>query len=758
MAPVPAGHASLIGSAFGGYEVQALIGRGATGTVYLARDVALGRPVALKVLLGSIARNPIMVRSFYREAQAAAPLRHPNIVRIYTAGIEGGTPYIAMEYVPGEPLDRFLRRKGQVSWQAALYVGMQVAEALHCAHEAGIIHRDVKPANILLDRQGRVRLTDFGIARVRADRQPGETDIAGTPQYMSPEQCAGDELTPRADLYSLGVTLFQLISGRLPFHADAPQALMRLIAMKPAPRLNRILPDVPDDVARLVAHLLEKNAEARPLSARHVCQTIERIQAEDGGRSAIPQALAAYVREQAQESPLRLITPPPREKGKTPRTEAVQTTRARRWRYSAGAAVAVTLMAAVATILWAGSDARPLQQPAPIIDGCTFESAADGTITAALPAAGFRARRLRWTAEGGTLLVEAGGTRDAMQFGATGVLAIQPDEERCNSVSAPSVNMLADGVAGTGIRPLSLSASLRQTNDGRVLLGQRGATGAGTYTALVFAQSWRDAQPALNPIATYETAWSMRPFAVTNARGIHAVLSPDGGSVCVVIEQADGQSVLAEQRVHGGSPLTEFTPPGPPIIAESVQYTPRGDRVVFLRQGDDGKQELWSTPTAPSDRAGLLAVGYFDGEISISPRGDRVAAAWAAQATDVPELRVVDAADGKILDRLGPGTVGADAWVPDGNALVAALPDENGRRQLTLVSLPTRNERLLAMLPNGIERVTAVSADGRWAAAIPSGTSGVRVVFAPLEATPITTAARRGLPQETAVGTVGAAL
>ena len=254
------GHASLIGSTFGGYEVQALVGRGAMGTVYLARDVALGRSVALKVLLGSLARNPAMVRSFYREAQAAAPLRHPRIVRVYAAGIEGGTPFIAMEYVPGEPLDRFLRRKGQISWQAALYVGGQVAEALQCAHDAGIVHRDIKPANILLDRQGRVRLTDFGIARVCTLEQHGsDPKIIGTPRYMSLEQCAGEEVTQKTDLYSLGVTMYQMISGKLPFQADSPQVLMRLIASEPAPRLNRVMPDVPDDVARLVAHLLEKD-------------------------------------------------------------------------------------------------------------------------------------------------------------------------------------------------------------------------------------------------------------------------------------------------------------------------------------------------------------------------------------------------------------------------------------------------------------------------------------------------------------------
>src|SRR5690606_38170456 len=122
----------------------------------------------LKVLLSTLARNPANIHRFHREARAAAPLRNPSIVRVYSAGIDENIPYIAMEYVPGEPLDRYRRRNGQVQWKSALYIGLQIARALECAHNAGIVHRDVKPANILLDRQGRVRLTDFGIANVAA--------------------------------------------------------------------------------------------------------------------------------------------------------------------------------------------------------------------------------------------------------------------------------------------------------------------------------------------------------------------------------------------------------------------------------------------------------------------------------------------------------------------------------------------------------------------------------------------------------------
>ncbi len=150
--------------------------------MYLAEDTALRRYVALKVLLGNLARNPSLVRLMQLEAKAAAPLQHPNIVRIYSAGIDQGTPYISMEYVEGEPLDRFLKRHGRLHWTNAFYIAGQVAEALRYTHSRGVIHRDVKPANILLDRNGRARLTDFGIANIQAEKKdlPEAAGFLGT--------------------------------------------------------------------------------------------------------------------------------------------------------------------------------------------------------------------------------------------------------------------------------------------------------------------------------------------------------------------------------------------------------------------------------------------------------------------------------------------------------------------------------------------------------------------------------------------------
>lgn len=723
------------------------------GTVYLARDIALGRPVALKVLLGSLAKNPAMVRGFYREAQAAAPLRHPGIVRVFTAGIEGGTPFIAMEYVPGEPLDRFLRRKGRVSWQAALYVGGQVAAALQCAHDAGIIHRDIKPANILLDRQGRVRLTDFGIARVCAVEQAGtEPSVIGTPQYMSPEQCAGGDVSHATDLYSLGVTLFQLIAGNLPFKADSAQALMRLIAEEPAPRLNRLIPEVPDDVARLVAHLLEKEPERRPASALEVAQTIERLRAEDGGRSAIPQALAAYVREQAQDSPLRVLTPPP-SKDKANPTQSERPAKS----FSPGRMALITALAfvAVASIsamaVWSVRGTAPVTTPAPRLDSCTFTSQPDGSVLASVPASAFRADRIGWIHGDNALLVEVTGDPSTLARGAAGMLALRPEAKECLSVVPPVGATLAEGAAAADAAPLALASGLRAGKGAAsILLAQRTGPSGMSASGLIYVQRWNEAAPALNPAASFISAIN-RDVLEAGGRCVQAVLRPDGGAVCVLVEREDGSNYLIEQRVYGSAPGEALTGNGPRILPESIQYAPAGDRIVYLRQDGRGKQELWSTPTHGGASV-LLAIGYFEGEAAIGPAGDRIAAAWGASPVDSPELRIISMSDGRTLQRLGHATVGHDAWLPSGGALVAAARGENGTRQLWLKGTESSvNDRALTAIERGVRVATAVSADGKWAAGIAVDGPGARIVFVELpHPHDMRTALRGATPQDSA--------
>ncbi|HXF94683.1 MAG TPA: serine/threonine-protein kinase, partial [Gemmatimonadales bacterium] len=244
----------------GSYTVEGEIGRGGMGVVYHARDERLKRKVAIKVLPPELAfREDIRLR-FLREAETAARLSHPHIVPIHTVG-EGpdGIVYFVMAYVDGEPLGARLKRRGRLGIEEARRIMVEVADALGAAHQVGIIHRDVKPDNILLEGpRGRVIVTDFGIAKALSSATgPGTltaTGVAiGTPHYMSPEQAAGErEVDGRSDLYSLGVVGYQMVTGRLPFEAPTvPGILMKQITEVPR-NIPDLRPDCPEELAACI--------------------------------------------------------------------------------------------------------------------------------------------------------------------------------------------------------------------------------------------------------------------------------------------------------------------------------------------------------------------------------------------------------------------------------------------------------------------------------------------------------------------------
>src|SRR5216684_8360106 len=253
------------------YTIEGEIGRGGMGVVYMARDERLKRKVAVKVLPPDLAfREEIRLR-FLREAETAARLSHPHIVPIHSVG-EGpdGLVYFVMAYIDGEPLGSRLKRRGQLSPEEARRILMETADALGAAHALGIIHRDVKPDNILLEgSRGRVMVTDFGIAKALSSTTGSGTLTAtgvaiGTPHYMSPEQAAGDrEIDGRSDIYSLGVVGYQMLAGELPFSAPTVPGLLLKQITEQAPNLQDRTPTCPDDLASCVMRSLEKEPEAR---------------------------------------------------------------------------------------------------------------------------------------------------------------------------------------------------------------------------------------------------------------------------------------------------------------------------------------------------------------------------------------------------------------------------------------------------------------------------------------------------------------
>lgn len=265
--PLPPEVAGLVGRTWAGYEIVLELGRGGMAVVYKAYQRRLDRFVAVKLLLPQAGVDASLLQRFEREARVAAGLRHPNIVAVYDYGEEQGIPYLVMEYVEGETLASGLGEV--VVFDRALRIVGQVAEALDHAHEKGVIHRDVKPSNVLLARRDWALLSDFGIARAleSGPRLTGTGVAIGTPEYMSPEQCRGDEVDGRSDVYSLGVVLYEMLTGRAPFTADTPLSVMLKQVNDPLPAPRSLNPMLPEAVERVMVKALAKDRNYRHATA-----------------------------------------------------------------------------------------------------------------------------------------------------------------------------------------------------------------------------------------------------------------------------------------------------------------------------------------------------------------------------------------------------------------------------------------------------------------------------------------------------------
>jgi serine/threonine-protein kinase len=261
----------------GPYEIASLIGRGGMGIVLKALDTALNRHVAIKVLAGEYAHSGAARRRFAREAKAAAAVVHDHVVPIYSINAEGDVPYLVMAWIPGRSLQERIDRLGPLDLREILRIGMQAAAGLAAAHKQGLVHRDIKPANILLeDSLERVRITDFGLARAIDDVSQTQSGIlAGTPQYMSPEQAAGEAIDHRTDLFSLGSVLYAMCTGRSPFRAETTVAVIRRICDGSPRPVREVNPDVPDWLAEIIEKLHAKNPAERFQTAAEVAELLE---------------------------------------------------------------------------------------------------------------------------------------------------------------------------------------------------------------------------------------------------------------------------------------------------------------------------------------------------------------------------------------------------------------------------------------------------------------------------------------------------
>lgn len=258
----------------GRYEILEQIGRGGMGVVYKAHDKRLDRVVALKRLPDMLDADPHAVALLLREARSAARLNHRNITTVYDVDRENGSWFITMELLEGDLLSTTLHKQGALAPAAVVSIGEQVAAGLGYAHERGIVHRDVKPANLFVTRDQTLKLMDFGVAKIVEEARRNRTMVGGTPSYMSPEQSIGEGVDGRSDLYALGATLFELLTGAVPFTSGDP--LYHHRSTPPSDPRERV-PGIPDQLAELVLALLRKRPEERPASADEVAEQLRQI-------------------------------------------------------------------------------------------------------------------------------------------------------------------------------------------------------------------------------------------------------------------------------------------------------------------------------------------------------------------------------------------------------------------------------------------------------------------------------------------------
>jgi serine/threonine protein kinase/HAMP domain-containing protein len=264
----------------GRYEIESLVGEGAMARVYRARDPDIARIVAVKVLKDELCVDEDYVNRFLRESKAAGAISHPNIVTVYDVGRFGNAPYITMEFLDEKSLADALEAHEKLPIKRVISIGIQMARALDLAHRRGIVHRDVKPGNILLMEKGEtVKITDFGIARLDRSEDLNQTSagmVLGTPRYMSPEQAAGKSVDGRADLFSLGVILYELLTGKKTFDSNNIATLMLQIMQKEPEPIRNLTADVPASLQRIVSKLLQKKPENRFQTGAQLAEALER--------------------------------------------------------------------------------------------------------------------------------------------------------------------------------------------------------------------------------------------------------------------------------------------------------------------------------------------------------------------------------------------------------------------------------------------------------------------------------------------------
>lgn len=263
---------------FGHYEIISELGRGGMGVVYKAHEQSLSRYVAIKVLSEALSSDEVVVERFIREARAVASLNHPNVIQVYYAGNEGGQPFFAMEYVKGHSLSKVIRNEAPFSPFKAIGYVLQSARGLAAAHDKGIVHRDIKPANLMITQEGVIKVADFGIAHAddMGSKLTNTGEFVGTPGYLSPEVCTGEEVDLRSDIFALGVVFYEMLTGQTPFQDESPLGMMLEVVKSEVPDVRLLNPDVDALSIEILSKMLEKDPTQRYQNCHELIADIEK--------------------------------------------------------------------------------------------------------------------------------------------------------------------------------------------------------------------------------------------------------------------------------------------------------------------------------------------------------------------------------------------------------------------------------------------------------------------------------------------------
>jgi serine/threonine-protein kinase len=297
----------------GRYRIVSELGRGGMGVVYRAHEESLNRDVAIKVLGEHLAEDETCVQRFVREAQSAAKLNHPNIVQIYSIDEENGQHYFVMEYVSGTSVYRRIRQEGKIKVDEATRMTLQAAAGLAVAHDAGVVHRDIKPANLMIDDRGLLKIADFGLALLTkaATRLTATGMFMGTPGYLAPEQCLDTNVDHQTDIYSLGVTFFEMLTGVMPFQADSPLALIKQIVEVEPPDVCELNPAVDESIRQILTRMMAKDRRQRYQSCHELIHDLQQYLVQTGGSQLDLAAAAVPVPAASATAPIPAAVPPP---------------------------------------------------------------------------------------------------------------------------------------------------------------------------------------------------------------------------------------------------------------------------------------------------------------------------------------------------------------------------------------------------------------------------------------------------------------